>query len=125
MQRGRRVSKELILRLIKSFGAVNELASLLTSKEFICLQALNKWFYQVAVSRAQARYVFQKIFFFCKPRHKEHSLVVYAYDTLEESCRTVTIADSDLQVTNRLIQVNDELIAFCRQRANGKATRAA
>ena len=65
-------------RLLISFGSVNALCNFLTPIEALCLQALNKFCYKVAIPRSQAR-LGKYLFLFTFPQ--QHFQNLFQWDT--------------------------------------------
>ena len=51
------IKAELGDRFVKSYGAITELADMMTSVEMLKLQLLSQWFYRTGVARVQCKLV--------------------------------------------------------------------
>ena len=61
-------TRMLANRLVQSYGAMTEMMACMTSLEVVLLQALNQYFYLVAISRVQQRIsLADSLFFFAIP----------------------------------------------------------
>ena len=58
------LDKKFYHKILTSFGAIDEISHFLGPKEFIFLQALNKFTYQIAISRSQMHITFRQHFMF-------------------------------------------------------------
>ena len=65
-------------RIVTSYGAIDEISHFLAPEKFILLQALNKFTYQVAISRAQMRIILRQHFMFTSNNQSElkHTIFV-------------------------------------------------